>query len=101
MEWVDPTHMMVLLVVLAAAAALWFQTATAVSRARRRRRDRRIFAVGFTTGWVAARVLRGHRRPPNAIAHLVRPITRSVADVKARALTLAEPVTRGSVRTRR
>lgn len=79
MEWVDPTHMMVLLVVLAVTAAMWFQTATAVSRARRRRRDRRIFAVGFTAGWMAARVLRGRtfpRRPPQPL--------RAVAAVRAR-----------------
>lgn len=86
MEWVDPTHMMILLVVLAVGAALWLHTASALARARRRRRDRRIFAVGFATGWVTARFLPRRRPQPKAL--------RAVAAIRARSLAIAAPITR-------
>ena len=86
MEWVDPTHMMVLLVGIAVVAAVWLQTASTIQRARRRkRRDRRMFALGFSAGWLTATVL-PRRRQPRAL--------RAVADIKCRSLAIAAPIVR-------
>jgi hypothetical protein len=54
--WLDPTHLMILLVAIAIAAALWLHVASAVSRAKRRR-ARRSFLLGMSVGWTAARIV--------------------------------------------
>lgn len=61
MEWLEPSHLMVVLVAVALVAALCLHTASVVAEARRRR-SRRVFALGFSAGWMAARIF-GGRRP--------------------------------------
>lgn len=61
MEWLEPSHLMVVLVAVALIAALGLQAASVVAEAKRRR-SRRLFALGFSAGWMAARIF-GGRRP--------------------------------------
>ena len=56
MGWLDPTHLMILLVAIAVTAALSLHVASAVARAKRRRR-RRSFLLGMSVGWTAARIV--------------------------------------------
>ena len=73
MGWLDPTHLMFLLVALAIVAALSLHVASVVAQAKRRR-SRRFFVVGFSAGWVAATVFSAKRRRKtlHALMHYAR-----------------------------
>lgn len=69
MGWLDPTHLMVVLVAISVVAALWLHIASAIKEARRKR-SRRFFALGFSVGWTAA-TLFGRRNQPKSLRTLM------------------------------
>lgn len=71
MGWLEPTHLMILLVAIAIVAAIWIHTASVIAQARKRR-ARRFFVLGFSAGWMAATIFGGRRRRPKTVQALIQ-----------------------------
>ena len=76
MGWLEPTHLMILLVAIAVVAAIWIHTASVIAQAKRRR-ARRFFVLGFSAGWTAATIFGGRRRRPKTLQALVQHVKRA------------------------
>ena len=84
MGWLEPTHLMFVLVSIAIVAALCLHIASVIAQAKRRR-ARRFFVLGFSAGWVAASIFGGKRRRRKAL----RPLTGAGTRIRALAAPLA------------
>lgn len=95
MGWLEPTHLMIVLVAIAIVAAIWIHTASVIAQAKKRR-ARRFFVLGFSVGWTAATVFGGRRRRPKTLQALVQQAKRIRPLSLARSFRYAPGQARGS-----